>query len=170
MEMSNFYSPKPKEQGYFYHVEIQEQVQLTYEQYLTQENRGKEVCTSDPDDDTDYQKINWYKDTRTSFANKEWDELVKEIRNTFKRYGNVMLQQKENGTHYVYYFGRTLWLKEKVLKRASIFITHKAIIEMNQEKFMDDLTRIDSKRLKEEQPELYKQYTKESKSRKFTVK
>ncbi|PEI73848.1 YqaJ viral recombinase family nuclease [Bacillus toyonensis] len=30
--------------------------------------------------------------------------------------------------------------------------------------------RIDSKRLKEEQPELYKQYSKESKSRKFTVK
>lgn len=30
--------------------------------------------------------------------------------------------------------------------------------------------RIDSKRLKEEQPELYKRYTKESKSRKFTVK
>ncbi|MDG1603824.1 YqaJ viral recombinase family protein [Bacillus paranthracis] len=30
--------------------------------------------------------------------------------------------------------------------------------------------RIDSKRLKEEQPELYKQYKKESKSRKFTVK
>ncbi|MGI0534983.1 YqaJ viral recombinase family protein [Bacillus pfraonensis] len=30
--------------------------------------------------------------------------------------------------------------------------------------------RLDSKRLKEEQPELYKQYSKESKSRKFTVK
>ncbi|WP_088293641.1 YqaJ viral recombinase family protein [Bacillus mycoides] len=30
--------------------------------------------------------------------------------------------------------------------------------------------RIDSKRLKEEQPKLYKQYSKESKSRKFTVK
>ncbi|XAX09289.1 hypothetical protein ABDZ24_18385 [Bacillus paramobilis] len=41
--------------------------------------------------------------------------MVKEIRNTFKRYGNVMLQQKENGTYYVYYFGRILWLKEKVM-------------------------------------------------------
>lgn len=140
--MSNFYSPKPKEQGYFYHVEIQEQVQLTYEQYLIEKNRGKAICTSDPDDNTDYQKITWYNDTKTSFANKEWNDLVKEIRNTFKRYGNVMLQQKENGTYYVYYFGRTLWLKEKALKRASIFITHSAIIDMNQEKFMNDLTRI----------------------------
>ncbi|WP_176545843.1 hypothetical protein [Bacillus wiedmannii] len=55
---------------------------------------------------------------------------MKEIRNIFKRYWNVMLQQKENGTYYVYYFGRTLQLKEKVLKRESIFITHSAIIEM----------------------------------------
>ncbi|TFZ12136.1 hypothetical protein C6Y54_15010 [Bacillus cereus] len=67
---------------------------------------------------------------------------MKEIRNTSKWYENVMLQQKENGTYYVYYFSRPLWLKEKVLKRASIFITHSAIIEMEQEKFMKDLTRI----------------------------
>nr|MCX3323923.1 hypothetical protein [Bacillus paranthracis] len=65
--------------------------------------------------DTGYEKINWYNDKKTFFANKELDDLVKEIRNTFKRYGNVMLQQKENGTYYVYYFGRILWLKEKVM-------------------------------------------------------
>ncbi len=47
-----------------------------------------------------------------------------------------MLQQKENGTYYVYYLGRTLLLKEKVLKRTSIFITHSAIVEIEQEKFM----------------------------------
>ncbi|AZJ23631.1 hypothetical protein COF76_23515 [Bacillus wiedmannii] len=67
---------------------------------------------------------------------------MKEIRNTSKWYGNVMLQQKENGTYYVYYLGRTLLLKEKVLKRANIFIIHSAIIEMEQEKFMKDLTHI----------------------------
>ena len=49
-----------------------------------------------------------------------------------------MLHQKENGTYYVYYLGRTLLLKEKVLKRTNIFITHSAIIEMEQEKFMKD--------------------------------
>ncbi|MDD1370408.1 hypothetical protein Q9B79_06470 [Bacillus sp. MHSD_36] len=49
-----------------------------------------------------------------------------------------MLQQKEKGTYYVYYLGRTLLLKEKVLKRTNIFITHSAIIEMEQEKFMKD--------------------------------
>ncbi|KPU52239.1 hypothetical protein [Bacillus wiedmannii] len=67
---------------------------------------------------------------------------MKEIRNTSKWYGNVMLQQKENGTYYVYYLGRTLLLKENVLKRANIFIIHSAIIEMEQEKFMKDLTHI----------------------------
>ncbi|MGN4648831.1 hypothetical protein ACTFOV_02225 [Bacillus cereus group sp. MYBK79-2] len=54
----------------------------------------------------------------------------------------MVLQQKENETYYVYYFGRTLWLKGKVLKRESIFITHSAIIEMEQERFMNDLTHI----------------------------
>ena len=58
-------------------------------------------------------KINWYNDTKISFANKELDDLVKEIRNTYKRYGNVMLQQKEKGTYNVYYFGRPLWLKKR---------------------------------------------------------
>ncbi|HDR7915747.1 TPA: hypothetical protein QCY05_004994 [Bacillus wiedmannii] len=121
---------------------IQEQVQLTYEQYLIEKNREKAIRTSSPDDDTDYEKINWYNDMKTSFANKELDDGVKEIRNIFKRYWNVMLQQKENGTYYVYYLGRTLLLKEKVLKRANIFIIHSAIIEMEQEKFMKDLTHI----------------------------
>ncbi|HDX9695941.1 hypothetical protein P4388_23465 [Bacillus thuringiensis] len=106
-------------------------MQLTYEQYLIEKNREKAVRTSSSDDDTEI-----------SFANKELDDLVKEIRNTFKLYGNVIVQQKENGTYYVYYFGRPLWLKEKVLKRASIFITHSAIIEMEEEKFINDLTHI----------------------------
>ncbi|GAB6435202.1 MULTISPECIES: hypothetical protein [Bacillus] len=117
---------------------MQEQVQLTYEQYLIGKNREKAIRTSSPDDDTDYEKINWYNDTKTSFANKDLDDGVKEIRNTSKWYGNLMLQQKENGTYYVYYLSRTLLLKEKVLKQANIFITHSAIIGMEQEKFMKD--------------------------------
>ncbi|MEF7558547.1 hypothetical protein [Bacillus thuringiensis] len=110
-------------------------MQLTYEQYLIEKNREKAIRTSSSDD-TNYENINWYNDTKISFANKELDDGLKEIRNTSKWYENVMLQQKENGTYYVYYFSRPLWLKEKVLKRASIFITHSAIIEMEQEKFM----------------------------------
>ncbi|SCN04016.1 Protein of unknown function [Bacillus wiedmannii] len=31
-------------------------MQLTYEEYLTEKNRGKAICTSAPDDDTDYEK------------------------------------------------------------------------------------------------------------------
>ncbi|WP_255295546.1 hypothetical protein [Bacillus cereus] len=91
-------------------------MQLTDGQYLIEKNREKAIRTSSSDDDTNYEKINWYNDTKISFANKELDDLVKEIYNTFKRYGNVMLQQKENGTYYVYYFSRPLWLKEKVFK------------------------------------------------------
>ncbi|MEF7655122.1 hypothetical protein [Bacillus thuringiensis] len=116
-------------------------MQLTYEQYLIKKNREKAICTSSSDD-TNYENINWYNDTKISFANKELDDGLKEIRNTSKWSENVMLQQKENGTYYVYYSGRTLWLKEKILKRVSIFITHSAIIEMEQEKFMKDLTRM----------------------------
>lgn len=89
-------------------------MQHTYEQYLIEKNREKAIRTSSSDDDTNYEKINWYNDTKISFANKELNDLVKEIRNTYKRYGNVMLQQKENGTYYVYYFGRPLWLKKRI--------------------------------------------------------
>ncbi|WP_313895103.1 MULTISPECIES: hypothetical protein [Bacillus cereus group] len=91
-------------------------MQLTCGQYLIEKNREKAIRTSSSDDDTNYEKINWYNDTKISFVNKKLNDLVKEIRNTFKRYGNVMLQQKENGTCYVYYFSRPLWLKEKVFK------------------------------------------------------
>ena len=46
MKMSNFYNPNPVEQGYYYHVAIQEQAQLTYEQYLIEKNREKTIRTS----------------------------------------------------------------------------------------------------------------------------
>ncbi|TPV47231.1 hypothetical protein [Bacillus dicomae] len=60
-------------------------MQLTYEQYLIGKNREKAIRTSSPDDDdTEYEKINWYNDTKTSFGNKELDDGVKEIRNIFK--------------------------------------------------------------------------------------
>ncbi|WP_442866291.1 hypothetical protein [Bacillus cereus group sp. BY6-1LC] len=80
-------------------------MQLTYKQYLIEKNQEKTIRTSSSDDDT-----------KISFVNKKLDDLVKEIRNTFTLYGNVMLQQKENGTYYVDYFGRPFWLKEKVFK------------------------------------------------------
>ena len=37
-----FYSPKPVEQGYYNHVVIQEQVQLTYGQYLIEKIESKQ--------------------------------------------------------------------------------------------------------------------------------
>ncbi len=56
-------------------------MQLTYKQYLIEKNREKAIRTSSSDDDTNYEKINWYNDTKISFANKELDDLVKEIYN-----------------------------------------------------------------------------------------
>ncbi|GAB6458810.1 hypothetical protein bcgnr5371_12150 [Bacillus cereus] len=56
-------------------------MQLTYKQYLIEKNQEKTIRTSSSDDDT-----------KISFVNKKLDDLVKEIYNTFKRYGNVMLQ------------------------------------------------------------------------------
>lgn len=56
-------------------------MQLTYEQYLIEKNREKAIRTSPSDDDTNYEKINWYNDIKTSFANKELADFVKEICN-----------------------------------------------------------------------------------------
>lgn len=72
---------------------------------------------------------------------------MKVICNTFKRYGNVMLQPKENGTYYGLLFRQNTLVERKGIE-ASIFITHFAIIEMEQEKFMKDLTRIGVRLLK----------------------
>ncbi|HFJ9510051.1 hypothetical protein [Bacillus pacificus] len=54
-------------------------MQLTYKQYLIEKNREKAIRTSSSDDDTNYEKINWYNDTKISFANKELDDLVKNL-------------------------------------------------------------------------------------------
>ncbi|MCC0768571.1 hypothetical protein [Bacillus cereus group sp. BfR-BA-01346] len=56
-------------------------MQLTYGQYLIEKNREQPIRTSPSDDDTNYEKINWYNDMKTSFANKELADLVKEICN-----------------------------------------------------------------------------------------
>ena len=56
-------------------------MQLTYGQYLIEKNREQAIRTSPSDDDTNYENINWYNDMKTSFANKELADLVKEICN-----------------------------------------------------------------------------------------
>jgi len=96
-------------------------VQLTYEQYLIEKNREKAIRTSSPDADTDYEKINWYNDTKKSFANKDLDDGVKEIRNTFKLYGNVMLQQKRERNLLCLLFRQNTFVERKGIEASEYF-------------------------------------------------
>ncbi|WP_103110729.1 hypothetical protein [Brevibacillus reuszeri] len=134
----NFY--RPIEREYFYCVEIIEEVLLTYEQHLEREHG--EVCTSDPDDNTDYGAMHWYKHQTTSFAEKEWDKLVIRLREQFKVHAKTMIQGTDNNNNYVYHVGTVYGLKGEFLKRSKFWIQRSATVEMDAQKFAKDLTKI----------------------------
>lgn len=129
----SIYNPVPNKRGYFYHVEIYEEVLLTYEQYLVREHG--DVCTSDPDDNTDYEAMKWYKVGSLSFAEKEWDKLVSGIRRHLVTRGPLLEETDELDKRYFYYFANDYKLKEKVLHRAWIYTYHHAFIEFDRDKF-----------------------------------
>ncbi|WP_192797671.1 MULTISPECIES: hypothetical protein [unclassified Bacillus (in: firmicutes)] len=65
---------------------------------------------------------------------------MKEIHNIFKRECGAAAKRERNLLCLL--FRQNTLVERKVLKRERIFITHSAIIEMEQEKFMNDLTHI----------------------------
>jgi hypothetical protein len=136
--MEDLYSPREDERfGYMYHVVIYEELLLTYEQALEREHGS--VCTSDPDDDTDYDAMKWYKGCSLSFAEKDWKDLIYGIRDHLKKNGPLLEQKGESNRHYFYYFSNDYKSQEKVLKRAWVYITHKATVDYDKEKFAKHL-------------------------------
>ncbi|MGM2816072.1 hypothetical protein [Bacillus cereus group sp. Bce001] len=51
-------------------------MQLTYGQYIIGKNREQAIRTSSSDDDTNYEKINWYNDTEMLCYSKKRTELI----------------------------------------------------------------------------------------------
>lgn len=140
--MEKLYNPKAEERfGYMYQVEICEEALLTYEQALKREY-GRDICTTDPDDSTDYDAMKWYKVGSLIFAKKEWEQLIFEIRRHLKMRGPLLECKDDFDRQYYYYFDEDYRLKEKVLKRASIHITHRARIEFDEGKFAKHLLTV----------------------------
>lgn len=136
--MCELYNPKPDERyGYMYHVKIYEEMLLTYEQALEREHGS--VCTTDPDDNTDYENMKWYQCGSLSFAKREWKDLIFGIRDCLKRRGPLLEQKGDFNRHYLYYFDNDYKLQETVLKRAWIYIYHQAVINYDKEKFAKQL-------------------------------
>lgn len=139
-----FYNPKHDESGYFYHANIYHEVLLSYKQHLEKEH-GERVCTTDPDDTTNYGALDWYSNGSMSFAEREWDQLVIRLRENVKRHTGMVLHSKDEGRgshEHIYYFGSVIGLKGKYLSRDRIWIYRSATIEFDQKRFMEDLTRI----------------------------
>jgi len=132
------YNPAPQEKGYFYHVEIYEEMLLTYEQHLKREHGS--VCTSDPDDNTDYDAMKWYKGGSVGFAEKEWDKLISGIRRHLGMRGQLLEGTGDFDKKYFYYFSNDWKLKEKVLHRAWIYVYHHATIDFDIDKFAKQMT------------------------------
>lgn len=131
------YSPHPD--GYFYRCEIYHEALLTYGQYL--EKTSGEKVVYDPDDSTNYHALDWYKNGSLSFAEKEWPKFISRLRENIKLSCGMSLQKEENGRQYIYHLGTVLGLKGTFLLRSRIFIQHSSIIEMDEAKFMTDMTR-----------------------------
>jgi|SRR5690625_580258 len=127
------YNPVPNEKGYFYHVEIYEEMLLTYEQHLEREH--DQIMTSDPDDDTDYDAMKWYKGRSVSFAEKEWDKLVVGIRKHLAMRGPLLEETGDFDKKYFYYFANDYKLDDKVLHRAWLYTYHHAFIDFDRDKF-----------------------------------
>ncbi|MFD0710594.1 hypothetical protein [Paenibacillus sp. GCM10027626] len=134
------YKPNAEGNGYFYHVRIYQEALLTYKQQLERKHRER-VSTTDPDDTTDYDAMDWYKTEETSFAEKEWEDLVTRIRNHFKMKGNI-IYQTERDEHYAYFTGSVIFLKGSFMLRERIWIYHSSTIQFDEQRFMTDLTRI----------------------------
>lgn len=129
---------EPKHDKYMYHVAIDFAVLLTYEQQLEREHGY--VCTSDPDDNTDYRKLEWRKAGSISFAEEEWNEAVRHTRDTLKRHGGDCFIDGDDG--YVYFFRTVIGLKGKHLHRARFWIRHSAIVDFDKVKFNKHLTQV----------------------------
>ncbi|WP_102274068.1 hypothetical protein [Cytobacillus massiliigabonensis] len=127
------YNPQPEDRGYFYHVKIYEEMLLTYEQHLEREHGP--INTGDPDDNTDYGAMKWYKGGSVSFAEKEWEKLVSGIRRHLASRGPLLEQTGDFDEKYFYYFSRDYKLKEPVLRRAWMYISHDATIKFDIDKF-----------------------------------
>ena len=123
----------PETNDYFYHVKIYDELLLTYEQHLERENGS--VCTTDPDDNTDYEAMKWYSGGCLSFAEKEWNELVNGIRRHLAMKGPLIESTGDLDKKYFYYFGFDYKLKEKVLHRSWVYIYHHATVEFDTNKF-----------------------------------
>lgn len=140
--MKQFYNPQPDDKGYFYHVEIYHEALLNYEQHL-QKTHGERPCKGDPDDNTDYSAVDWYKDGSTSFAKKEWNDLITDLRNHFKRSAGLMLQLEGDWKkRHIYHVGNVIGLEGKFLLRDHVWIYHSSTINFDDQQFASDLTRI----------------------------
>ncbi|GIO22455.1 hypothetical protein [Oceanobacillus sp. J11TS1] len=133
------YEPKESEHGYMYHVDVYFEALLSNEQVIEIENGP--VFKGGPDDDTDYERIAWRKCGRTSFAEKEWNNAVRHTRDILKMSGKSFIAASDD-SEYVYFFDTVIGLKEEVLKRAHIYITHQTSICFDNKKFNKHITQI----------------------------
>ncbi len=135
-----FYEPEIGRFGYMYHVDIYFEALLTNEQVLEIEHGP--FCKGGPDDNEDYERLGWRKCGKISFAEKKWNDAIRHTRDTLKMKGDSFIEGEENEKNYVYFYDTVIGLKEKVLKRAWVYITHQASIDYDEKKFNKHLTQV----------------------------
>lgn len=131
----------PTVQEHFYHGYIYHEALLTYEQHLEKQH-GESMVSHDPDDGTNYGALDWYKNGSMSFAEKEWPKFVSRLRENIKRHCGMGFYLEEEGKQYFYHSGSALGIGGTFLLRSHIYIQHLASVGMDEERFLNDLTKI----------------------------
>ncbi|MEK4351288.1 hypothetical protein MKX41_10610 [Paenibacillus sp. FSL R5-0475] len=126
---------------YFYHADIQHEALLTYEQHL-EKKHGESMRTCDPDDRTNWGALDWYANGSIAFAEREWPNFVSRLRECIKTHCGMGFYKEEDRKRYFYHSGSVYSLKGKFLLRSSVFIQHSSIIKMDEDRFMNDLSKI----------------------------
>jgi len=126
---------------YYYHCEITEEHLITGRQEALMEAKNKEEmkwineCECNPEDyePDGWNDLRWYKRGKTSFAEKNFDDFIKRIKNDILQTtkGKYIVQHEDNDV-YILYENYHYKIKEFILTRLDVYIYRHAIIEQKE--------------------------------------
>lgn len=141
------------EGDYYFEATITYEILINKDQRLKKEHYpDTDFRTVDPDDNSDWYSKSWVKDGTVSFAEKEWDKFVKRIHEHFnnesiKKSGVLVSTEDDGNKKHLYWFQNHYLIKEKVLHRASIYITRRAVINYDDNIYKEIQSYINEKML-----------------------
>ena len=133
---------------YYYHCKITEEHLITGEQeeiMNASSEEERQLIKEGMYEEDGWYELRWHKQGETSFADKEFDNFTKRIKEDIDKRtkGKYILHHDDENT-YVLYENNHWLIKEKVLTRLHIYIYRHAIIDCDED-FIEKLLDSDKK-------------------------